>query len=364
MSATSPVARLLQRFSFTGDAEDSEAPVDGELVKHALEEDEKLLSEDAAFESAIQNQVLRDRSPRAKAGRRRMLARAVYGEFMATLLLFGPLFMVYVNGYESQWSPEIITLTGAFVAGFQVIGLCFAFSGISGAILNPAVCISLWSTGKLSNRRCLYFIVAEMLASVVAVALVTIMYSGDLGGAYKAIAIAPQEGANLGKVFATEFFLIFFLTYTAFTVAFENAEAQKKETMSIKKISDSKGLTVYASTPQSSTGFAPFAIGFIVFSVSLAGGTGGSALNPARMFGPAIFSGKWDYFYVYWLGEISGAITAALLVNNLHKVGLNAMARENMATRSASTVMASHTQELVKLRDGVHISNPMGENNV
>jgi len=322
------------------------------LVKNVLEEEEKLITEEAAFESAIQNQVLRDRSPKAKAGRRRMLARAVYGEFVATLLLFGPLFMVLVNGYESQWSKEIIALAGAFVPAFQVIGLSFAFSGISGAILNPAVAIALWSTGKLSNRRCLYYILAEMLASIFAVVLVTIMYSGDLGGAYRSVSIEPKVGANLGKVFATEFILTFFITYTAFTVAFENAEAQKKESMSIKNISDTKGLTVYASTPQSSTGFAPFAIGFIVFSVSLAGGTGGSALNPARMFGPALFSGRWRYFYIYWLGEVSGAITAALLVNNLHKIGLKAMAREGLsAARTVSILHANHTDAGMELAD-------------
>ncbi len=333
------------------------------LVKNVLEEEEKLITEEAAFESAIQNQVLRDRSPRAKAGRRRMLARAVYGEFVATLLLFGPLFMVLVNGYESQWSKEIIALAGAFVPAFQVIGLSFAFSGISGAILNPAVAIALWSTGKLSNRRCLYYILAEMLASIFAVVLVTIMYSGDLGGAYRSISIEPKEGANLGKVFATEFILTFFITYTAFTVAFENAEAQKKESMSIKKISDTKGLTVYASTPQSSTGFAPFAIGFIVFSVSLAGGTGGSALNPARMFGPALFSGRWRYFYIYWLGEVSGAITAALLVNNLHKIGFKTMGPEGLsAARTVSILHANHTgagMELADLPVSQNTKNPL-----
>ena len=88
-----------------------------------------------------------------------------------------------------------------------------------------------------------------------------------------------------------------------------------------------------------------------MFSVSLAGGTGGSALNPARMFGPALFSGRWNYFYIYWLGEVSGAITAALLVNNLHKIGLKAMVREGLsAARTVSILHASHTmQELTNL---------------
>jgi glycerol uptake facilitator-like aquaporin len=126
----------------------------------------------------------------------------------------------------------------------------------------------------------------------------------------------------LGKVFATEFFLTFFLTYIAFTVAFEDAENQKKESMSFKTISDSKGLTLYASTPQSKTGFAPFSIGLTIFSLNLLGGASGGAFNPGRIFGPAIFSGKWEYVYIYWLGELFGAAAAGLLVNNIHRLGI------------------------------------------
>ena len=35
------------------------------------------------------------------------------------------------------------------------------------------------------------------------------------------------------------------LVYMSFTVAFEDAEVQKKDNMSIKTISESKGLTLY-----------------------------------------------------------------------------------------------------------------------
>ncbi len=97
----------------------------------------------------------------------------------------------------------------------------------------------------------------------------------DLSGMYSAIAVTPISTQNLGRVFFTEYVTTFFLTYTAFTVAFEDAENQKKESMSFKTISDSKGLTLYASNPQSKTGFAPFSIGLTIFSLSLVGGSSG-----------------------------------------------------------------------------------------
>lgn len=123
-------------------------------------------------------------------------------------------------------------------------------------------------------------------------------------------------------MFATEFFLTFILTYVAFTVAFEEAESEKKNNLNFKGISDSKGLTVYASNPQSKTGFAPLAIGLTIFSLNLIGGSSGGAFNEGRMFGPAIASGNWDYFYIYWIAQLCGAAAAALLVTNLHKFGL------------------------------------------
>lgn len=339
-----------------------ETPMDSVLMNSVRENEEKQSSEDAVLESVIQNQVLRDRSPEAKRGRRQMLMRAVYGEFMATVLFFCPIFCALVNGYTSKWSPEGITLTAALVTGFQGIGLSFAFSGISGAILNPAVSFALWMTGKLSNRRCVYYILVQFLASIVSMIIVSFIFSGEMGDIYDALAVVPAEGANLGKVFATEFFLTFFLTYTAFSVAFEDAEAQKKESMSIKKISDAKGLTLYATTPQSKTGFAPFSIGFVLFSISLTGGTSGAAFNPGRLFGPAIFSGKWRYLYLYWLGEFLGAATAGLLVNNLHKIGLKSNTDQESAKKSAGAVLA-HNVQLVPLEGGKPpVINPLGAN--
>lgn len=277
---------------------------------------------DKKIESVIQERVLRDSSPEAKAGRRRMLIRAAYGEFMCTLLFFTPIFCCIANGHISGWAPELTTLSSAFVSGFQAIAVSFAFSSVSGAQFNPAVSFALWLTGKLSNRRMVCYVLVQFLASILGMVVVACIFHGNLQSTYDAIAVQPTDADNLGKVFATEFFLTFFLTYVAFTVAFEDAENQKKETMSFKTISDSKGLTLYTSTPQSKTGFAPFAIGFTVFSLNLVGGCSGGAFNPGRLLGPAMFSGKWKYLYLYWLGEVIGASTAALMVNNMHRIGL------------------------------------------
>ncbi len=129
----------------------------------------------------------------------------------------------------------------------------------------------------------------------------------------------PPPGTNIYKVFATEFFCTFILAHTAFTVALADAENQKAKTLPMQTATDSQGLTLYTTTPLSKAGFAPFAIGFVAFSLSIMGGTAGVALNPARRFGPAVFSGEWGYFFVYTIAQFSGAGLASLLVQKVHQ---------------------------------------------
>ena len=296
-------------------------------VQHMIDFVENVMEtkkEVTIVDEVIQSKILRDRSPEARLGRRKVLVRAVYGEFICSLFFYTTIFCTAAHGWNINASTEYKQITSAFVSGLMAIGLSFAFSSISGAQFNSAVSFALWLTGKLSNRRCFYYISVQLLASIVAMLVLTCIFNvGDTSDMYIAIAVYPSDDTDLAKVFATEFFFTFFLTYIAFTVAFEDAESQKKENMSVKTVSDSKGLTLYTSTPQSKTGFAPFSIGFMIFSLSLMGGTGGAAFNPGRLFGPAIFSGKISHLWLYWLGQITGSSTAALLVNNLHKFGLN-----------------------------------------
>jgi glycerol uptake facilitator-like aquaporin len=325
-----------------------------EVQKTGLQEELAEKKIDKVVEAAT-----RDKSPEAKAGRRRMVIRAAYGEFMCTLLFYAPIFFVLANGAVSHWSPEQTALSTAFVAGFQAVGVCFAFSSISGAQFNSAISFALWMTGKLSNRRAALYILVQFFASIIAMVLVSFMFQGDMQTIFKATAVIAPHNANLGKLFATEFFCTFFLTYVAFTVAFEDAENQKKESMSFKTISDSKGLVLYATTPQSRTGFAPFSIGFTIFSLALCGGSSGAAFNPGRIFGPAIFSGEWNYVYLYWLGEFLGAACAGLLVNNMHRFGLESVKKKEISAKEIID-KAMHKKEL----NGPSVSAVNGEADV
>ena len=298
------------------------------------------------LDQEITEKLLHDTSDAARQGRRRQFIRALWGELFCTILFFTPIFSVVANASILSFSVEIKTLAIAFTGGFQAIGNAFAFSSVSGAHFNPAISFALWLTGKLSNRKLAGYIAVQLLGSILSMCIVASMFqSSDMSIIYASTAIIPADDADLAKVFATEFFLTFILTYVAFTVVFEDAEMRKKESMSIKSISDSVGLTLYASTPQSKTGFAPFSIGFTVFSLSLIGGSSGGAFNPARLFGPALFSGQWDYLWLYWIGEILGAACAGTMVRTVHRYGLQNSDEDGDGAPSAQSVLEKALRE-------------------
>lgn len=246
--------------------------------------------------------------------RRKKFMRAVYGEFVGTFIFLLPIFACLANAYRQQWEGWFTNLVAALVSGFQLVTVVMCFSSLSGAQLNPAITFALWLTKKTSNRKCLTFMVAQCLASLLAMSVIYGAFPHADVHMYKAVACIPPSDATIGNIFLTEFFVSFLLTFVAFAMAFEEQETTQTSRLSVKAVQENEGLVMYSSTPQSKAGFAPFAFGFTVLSLAFFGGGSGVGLNPARMFGPAVFANEWDNFHIYILGEFSGAAVAALFV--------------------------------------------------
>jgi aquaporin TIP len=51
----------------------------------------------------------------------------------------------------------------------------------------------------------------------------------------------------------------------------------------------------------------------IIIGILFAGPITGGAINPARVFGPALAVSFWDAHYVYWLGPMIGGALAGLV---------------------------------------------------
>jgi aquaporin Z len=62
----------------------------------------------------------------------------------------------------------------------------------------------------------------------------------------------------------------------------------------------------------------PFVIPFLyAIMVPLEAAISGTSTNPARTFGPALISGRWDGWWIYWIGPMAGMLIAILVCGSL-----------------------------------------------
>lgn len=182
----------------------------------------------------------------------------------------------------------------ALVAGIASVG------SISGGHFNSAVTVAIYSAGKLPGKKVPYYVIAQFtgatLAAIVEYALVgtTAAKAADLGSTLPNMALtSPVFSAVLAEIVGTMFLAMAVLGSTD---------------------SDSAG-TVWGT----------LAIGFtLAASIWALGAISGASLNPARSFGPALVSLLFDsspmeYYAIYVVGPVLGAVLAAMLYRSIFK---------------------------------------------
>jgi len=165
-----------------------------------------------------------------------------------------------------------------------------ATMAVSGAHLNPAVTIGLWSVGRVDVRTAITYIVAQLLGATAAAFAVKGLYPemaaavAQLGTPRLANDITIVEGILIEAI------MTFFLAFAVM------------------------GTAVDARAPR----LAGIFIGMTVFFDILAGGMmTGAAMNPGRAFGPAAAAGAWTAHIVYWVGPILGAVAGMQIYERL-----------------------------------------------
>jgi MIP family channel proteins len=180
-----------------------------------------------------------------------------------------------------------VGLTGiALAEGIAFAAMVSATAHVSGGHLNPAVTIGALAGGKISFKNSIYYIIAQLLGAVLAAATFKAMFSADLLDTvhYGTPALATNIGVTAG-VFI-EAILTFFLVFTVYGTAF-----------------DERGPKV-----------GGLFIGLVItMDILAAGPLTGASMNPARTFGPALFSGFWENHLVYWVGPALGGLVAAVI---------------------------------------------------
>ncbi|MGA2138132.1 MAG: aquaporin [Verrucomicrobiia bacterium] len=171
----------------------------------------------------------------------------------------------------------------ALAHGLTIAVMISATGHISGGHLNPAVTLGALVGGKIDLGGALRYWVSQLAGATVAAFVC-------LGLFNRAIVIAgtPQlsGGTSAMAGIVIEAITTFFLVFVVYGTAIDS-RAPKIGGLAI-------GLTI--------------AIG-ILFAGPLTGG----AINPARVFGPALAVSFWDAHYVYWIGPMLGGALAGFV---------------------------------------------------
>lgn len=213
------------------------------------------------------------------------LNAALVAEAVGTFLFF---FVgagaVVLTAYTADGQPGVVGI--ALAHGLALAVLVSAFGAISGAHFNPAVTVAVRLAGKIEWSRAVMYVLAQLIGAVAAGLALRAVLPESAWSAVNLGTPALGEGIDVWAGIIIEAILTLVLILTVFGTAID-PRAPKIGGLAI-------GLAVAAD-------------------IFMGGPLTGAAMNPARWFGPAVASGTYTDWYVWWVGPLLGAIVAAIL---------------------------------------------------
>jgi aquaporin Z len=199
-------------------------------------------------------------------------------EFIGTFFLVFTVGMTVIDPGAGNMAPLAI--------GSALMVMIYAGGHISGGHYNPAVTLAVWARGRCDTKDMLFYWLAQVLAGLVAAAMVLVMK-----GAPK---LPPPEAMDLGRAIFAEFLFTFALAYVVVNVA-----------------------TAKGTAGNSNYGLA---IGFTVLTGAYAvGSISGGAFNPAVAVGITTMGLKRVMdIWVYLVGNLAGGFLAGLTFKALN----------------------------------------------
>jgi aquaporin Z len=224
--------------------------------------------------------------------------RIFFSELIGTaiLVLVGLSLVIFMFGTGtpiSQLIPDeqVRRLITGFLFGST--GALIALSPVgtvSGAHINPIVSLGFRIIGRLSLKLTLIYIMAQLLGAVIG--CLPLLFWGEMGQSVAYGATLPGKGYSTIIVFLGE-------VVTTFTM------------VSLLTI-----FLAYRKIRRFTPTLFPPLYSFMVWAESPISGT---STNPARTFGPALISGQWNGWWIYWIGPILGTFLALLVFSYFAK---------------------------------------------
>jgi aquaporin Z len=230
-----------------------------------------------------------------KRDRWRFPRRLFYAEFVCTavLLLAGLSLVIFMFGKGSPIIAFILNEGWRRITGFifGAFGAAIALSPLgkeSGAHMNPAVTLGFFLVGKLDARTAGVYVLGQLTGAILG--CVPLLAWGAMGRSVAFGATLPGQTwpvrvALWGEIVTT------FCLITLLCVFIGIRQLRRFTPLMISVLF---AIMSYYEAPIS-----------------------GTSCNPARSLGPAIISGQWHAWWIYWVGPLIGTLLAILLCNAL-----------------------------------------------
>jgi aquaporin Z len=176
--------------------------------------------------------------------------------------------------------------------------MAYAVGHVSGGHFNPAVTVGLYAGGRIPSSDLLPYILAQVVAAIVAALVLYAIASGkpgfDLAGGLAANGYGEHSpgGYSLGAAILVELLLTFVFLFVIMGATDRRAPA----------------------------GMAPLAIGLCLTLIHLISiPVTNTSVNPARSTGPAVIVGGWALaqLWLFWVVPILGGALGGLAYRSL-----------------------------------------------
>jgi MIP family channel proteins len=208
------------------------------------------------------------------------ILRPLIAEFVGTFaLIFVGIGAIRTAGHD--------VLAVAIAHGLTIAAFVSATMHISGGQFNPAVTFGLVCGGHMTVPAAIRYWIAQLLGAFCAGLICLGLFGRDV-----VVTGTPQlgNGFTAGQGVLIEAILTFFLVFVVYGTAVD----QRAHRVA--------GLAIGAT---------------ITLDILFGGPLTGAAMNPARVFGPALASNYWKAHYVYWLGPLLGGGLGGLVYRTL-----------------------------------------------
>lgn len=203
--------------------------------------------------------------------------------------------------YPAGMGSVISVLQTSFAFGLAVMIAIQCVGHISGAHLNPAITVAAVLLGNKSFPMAVFYIIAQCLGSLLGFGLLKmitplkLMHTGDPSTINSFCTTNVNEELLVGYGVMAEALATGILVFFA-CGSWDSRNAKNTDSLALK-----------------------FGLCVTVLCLAFIPQTGCS-LNPARSFGPAVWTGHWNDHWVYWVGPLVGGIIAAFIYRCLFSV--------------------------------------------